>query len=148
MLRSHKVSCSQKSLGWQRSGFLRSEVSAVDFSTLFREMVFEPFLVHCFWNLHSHHQQKQPRKGPGLLLTTLATRGIITNSKCEVCSSYKCVEIDWHLGNFRLFLNWEADKQTRCLFTTCFLWLFSLQTLGRVLFTFCQWYSFLIKLLS
>lgn len=38
MLKSYKMSCSQKSLGWQWSGFLRSEVYAVNFSNLSREM--------------------------------------------------------------------------------------------------------------
>jgi len=37
--------------------------------------------VHSFWSLHSQQQQKQPRKGPGLLLTAHGTRGIVRNSK-------------------------------------------------------------------
>lgn len=117
MLRSHKMPCSRKSLGWQRSGFLRSEVSAVDVSTLFREMQLCALVLQLGFTTPAETTPKDP----GLLLSSLATAGITRNSKCWACSSYKCDEMGWHLGSFQLFLNQEADKRTHHLLSVTVL---------------------------
>lgn len=72
----------------------------------------------------AHHQQKLLCEGPRVLWAAPATSGITGNSKCKACSSYECVDRDWHLGNSQLVLNWEADKRTHYIFTTPFSWLF------------------------
>lgn len=81
------------------------------------------------------------------LKLTSATAAETTRRRPWTCANCSSEETDWHLGRFQLFLNWGADKRTHCLFTTRFPWLFSLQILRRVLFTSCQWCSFVIMIL-